>query len=477
MADDNKIKDRLPHSEEAEKAVIGCLLQDNNTIEEVFANINADMFYDDRLRAIFIGIGELRKEGSDVDRITAKDKSKPILYRNMKEKTQGVREKAKQIEGYDETSLSDEFFVDILSGAAYDTNVMSYCDIIRDKYVRRRSMSIAADILANCQSGEKTAEEICNVAQDEYYKLGTSNATNQYKKASDFVGQIFDEIVAAKNSKNGITGIATGYRNLDNETAGLQNSDMIVLAGRPGMGKTAFALNLAYNISAIQDKSVLFFSLEMGGSQLVKRLISAQSGVSGQSIRSGRVSDDDMARMVDSAIKLDDMKFYINEDTLLTIADFTNKCRKLKNSKEGLDIVFIDYLQLMKAGDNYKNASKRGFDNRQVEVAEISRNVKALAKELNIPIIALSQLSRDAESSTPKLSDLRESGAIEQDADIVLFIHREKDKEGVESDNTDLIIAKHRNGSTGKISFRFDKETTRFLEINDRTPIPSDARK
>lgn len=453
--------ERLPKNIEAEKAVIGCLLQDNNTIEEVFATITADMFYSGPLRAIFSSIGELRREGLDVDKITVKDR------------VNSIKKKAKELEGYDEETLNDKFFIDILENAAFDTNVISYCNLIKDKYLLRESIKVASTIIDNCRSGEKKADEICIEAQDEYFKLATNNNNQVYHRAGDYIKPIFKDIERAATAKNGITGVETGFKELDGYTSGFQNSDMIVLAARPAQGKTTLALNLAYNICSRDNKSVLFFSLEMSAIQLVKRLVSSLSFVPSQKMRTGKMSDDEMRNLIDGAVELAGKKLFIRDGSLLTIADLRSECIKVK-TKEGLDIVFIDYLQLMVAGDNYKNANKNGFMSRQEEVAAISRNIKGLAKELNIPIVALSQLHREAEnrSGPPQLSDLRESGAIEQDADIVMLIHK-PDKE--DDQRVDIILAKHRNGNTGVVNLKFNKDTTRFTEWDKKTDIPSNV--
>jgi replicative DNA helicase len=232
------------------------------------------------------------------------------------------------------------------------------------------------------------------------------------------------------------------------------------------MGKTTFSLNLAYNICGKSDLSVAFFSLEMTSAQLVKKVIADLSGVSNTAMRSGRIGDEGMNDLLEAARQLEGKRFFINDNSYLTIADLRNKCMKIQR-REGLDIVFIDYLQLMHAGTNYRNSgnSKNGFQSRQEEIAEISRNIKGLAKDLNVPIIALSQLSREVENrkdAVPQLSDLRESGAIEQDADIVMFLSRPS-KEELE-DGINLTFAKHRNGMTGTLSFKFDKATSSFKE-------------
>lgn len=467
--------DRLPHDIKAEKAVIGCLLQNNDMIDEVFATITADMFYSRPLRAIFLSIGDLSKAGTDVDKITVRDRLLSKLSGSMQDKVNNIKQRAKELEGYDEKTLDDNFFIDLLEDAAYNTNVISYCNIIKNKYLLRQAIEKASKIISDCRVGDKSAIEICNEAQDDYFNLGMSDDKKAYHRISDYTKQIFEKIVTAADAKHGITGVETGYKSLDSYTAGFQNSDMIVLAARPGVGKTTFALNLAYNICSISDKSVLFFSLEMGGIQLATRVLSSISFVESSKIRTGNLSDTDMRNLIDASYDFENKKLFIRDSTLLTIADLRNECMKVK-MKEGLDIVFIDYLQLMVAGDNYKNANKNGFMSRQEEVAAISRNIKALAKDLNIPIVALSQLHREAEnrSGAPQLSDLRESGAIEQDADIVMLIHR-PNKEDSQDPRVDVALAKHRNGSTGTINFRFDKGTTRFSEWDNKTEIPSNV--
>ena len=465
----NKIsEDRMPHNYEAERAVVGYLLQynDPDVFDEVFSMISADMFYDERLKAVFESIFDLRNEGVYVTEITAKNKAIAQVQANAyKENQKNIKENAKQKSGLNELSLSDEFFDELMDETVVIGSIKSLCEIIKNKYLLRRSISLSNSIIAKCRAEDINAELVCNEAQDDFFKLGSTNQTKTYKRADELIKPIFDEIDAAYNSKNGITGVQTNFRGLESYTGGLQKSDMIVLAGRPGMGKTTFALNLAYNICK-NDKTVLFFSLEMNDIQLVKRVISSLSFVSSDNIRTGKLTDEDITSIVNGAKELYGKKFFISENTLLTIADLRNICHKLKVREKALDIVFIDYLQLMEPGSNYKNSNKNGFMSRQEQIAAISRNIKALAKELNVPIVALSQLSREAEQKDePQLSDLRESGAIEQDADIVLFINKsKKNEEDANSDKTDIIIAKHRNGSTGTVSLRFDKATTRFAE-------------
>ena len=469
MADSvlEKASQRIPHNIEAERAVIGCLLQDNSVIDEVFATITSDMFYDFLNKAVFISIGAIKREGENADKITAKDEAKVTIRNYMSEQAKKIRNKAKELSGISEDSLSDDFFLKILDDAAFSTNVMSYCNLIKEKYILRSAIETASRIIEECQIGDRPAEEICNIAQDDFYRLSTSSGEKKYVRADELISDIFDDLEIAINSKDGITGVKTSYKQLDSITSGFQKTDMIVLAGRPGNGKTTFALNLAYKICGKYDKSVAFFSLEMTDAQLVKKVISDLSGVPTSDMRAGRIGQKDMDALVEAARQLSGKKFFINDNSYLTIAELRNKCMKIQKNEGGLDIVFIDYLQLMHAGTNYRNSnnSKNGFLSRQEEIAEISRNIKGLAKELKVPIIALSQLNREVDSrknATPLLSDIRESGAIEQDADIVMFLSKSDDENAM--DSTILTIAKHRNGSTGQIGFRFDKATSSFSE-------------
>ena len=470
MAEEFKNLDgRLPHSMDAEKAVIGYLLYYNDSFDEVFAEVSADMFYDERLKAIYSSMLDLKNAGTYIDKVTVKNKTIENVNA-FSENIKNIKKNAQEKSGLTETSLNDEFFNELIDSAAVSASLKSYCQIIKNKYVLRQAIKYSNNVIARCQSGESSAIEICNDAQLNFFNLSSNGGNKSYRRAGEYILPIFDDIDRAVNSKNGITGVATNFRSLDSYTGGFQPTDMIVLAGRPGQGKTTFALNLAYNISE-NMKNVLFFSLEMGGKQLVKRILSALSFVSSDNMRTGKISMDDMRVIMEKSAEIAKKNIFIYDNTLLTIADLRNECMKMK-TKEGLDIVFIDYLQLMVAGDNYKNSNKNGFMSRQEEVAAISRNIKALAKELEVPIIALSQLSRDAENKErPQLSDLRESGAIEQDADMVLIIHKPKSENGEVSDRTDINIEKHRNGSTGTINLRFDRSTTRFTEWDRNTNV------
>ena len=482
-----KASNRMPHDVEAERAVIGYLLLNSDSIDEIFATLSSDMFYDFLNRVVFHSIGALAYDGEVTDAITTKDESK-IRVRNIineskekffrKSKTEvvsGIRIKANELDGVTEDSLTDDYFAELLESAAYATNVKSYCKIVREKYILRKAIEKANEIIDKCRAEDLDADAICNEAQDDFYKLSSTNNDKSYVRACELVPEVFEDIDKAVKSIDGITGIKTSFPSLDDVTAGLQRTDMIVLAGRPGHGKTTFALNLAVNMCADSGYKVAFFSLEMNNKQLVKKVLADLSGVSSDNMRSGRISDKGMQDLLVAAKRIDKKNFFLEDNSYLTIADLRNKCTKIKNQEKGLDIVFIDYLQLMHAGTNYRNSgnSKNGFASRQEEIAEISRNIKALAKDLDVPIVALSQVSREVENrkdQIPQMSDLRESGAIEQDADIIMFLSK-SNKEN-EEDRTNLNIAKHRNGSTGMLSFKFDKSTSKFSDWDNTTNVP-----
>lgn len=482
-----KASNRMPHDIEAERAVIGYLLLNGDSVDEIFATISSDMFYDFLNRVVFHSIGALAYDGEVADTITTKDEAKTRVRNVIKESKNrflrktpievinGIRVKANELDGVTEDSLTDDYFAELLDDAAYATNVKSYCKIVREKYILRQAIEKSNEIIDKCRAEELAPDAICNEAQDIFYKLSSTNNDKSYVRAFELVPEVFADLDEAAKSPNGITGIKTGFSSLDHVTAGLQRTDMIVLAGRPGHGKTTFSLNLAVNMCADSNYNVAFFSLEMTNKQLVKKVLADLSGVSSNDMRSGRVSEKGMEDLFVAAKRIDKKNFFLKDNSYLTIADLRNECLKMQRNENGLDIVFIDYLQLMHAGTNYRNSgnSKNGFASRQEEIAEISRNIKALAKELNVPIVALSQVSREVENrkdQVPQMSDLRESGAIEQDADIIMFLSK-SNKEN-EEDVTNLNIAKHRNGSTGNLSFKFDKSTSKFSDWDSKTNVP-----
>lgn len=452
---------RIPHNVEAERSVIGCLIQNNGLIDEALATINHEMFYDPIYRAMFKSIAELKSTGFTIDKVTLKDKVEPKAQGSVTEKINSIRQKVVE-QGFDATRLDDSFFADILRSVPITSNIKDYCNIVKEKYILRKTISLCEDVILDCRDGRKDTQEILNSAQGELFKYAKTTDQKDYVRLDSLINEVLDDIAAAGKTKDGITGIRTGFKRIDNLTAGLQKSDMIVIAARPSQGKTAFALNLAYNISKINNQNVMFFSLEMSKKQLLMRIIAMESALSSDALRSGRLGDEDWRNLISSTGRINGTNIYVDDSNDITIAELKNKCKKLK-SEGKLDVVIIDYLQLMHAGA-ISGSMRQTFSGRQEEVAEISRGIKGLAKDLEIPIIALAQLNRGAEKEkVPQLSDIKESGAIEQDADIVMLINH-PDPEDMPK--TQLIFAKHRNGRTDTIELRFDRATTRFNEYD-----------
>lgn len=468
---ENELKNaelRTPHSVEAERSVISCLLQNNTLVDVVFASIDSDMFYDPMYRAMFRAIGELRDKGFGIDKITLKDKVKSNADQII-ENIGDIKRKVTE-QGFDTTRLNDEFFVDLINAAPITSNVLDHCKMIKDKYILRKAIEISERLIIDCKTGDKDTKTLLNDAQGELFKYSKTTSSKDYDRIGSSIKEVLSKIEAASKTPDGITGVRTGYRMLDSRTSGFQNGNMIVLAARPGVGKTAFAMNLAYNICKKENQRVLFFSLEMGRDELLMRAISMETAISSSLLRKGNISQNQWTELINGAKRINNTNIYIDDNPYLTIAELRNKCMKFHSEIDDTkvkDIIIIDYLQLMHAGMNVKNSSTKGFGSRQEEVAEISRNIKAIAKELNVPIIALSQLSRASEErKRPQLSDLRESGAIEQDADIVMLIHSDRNNPDAEDkDKTEIIFAKHRNGETGVNYFKFDNQTTRFSEL------------
>ena len=471
--DSNEIENRMPHNIEAEKSIISCILQDNSLVDEAFAIVTPDMFYDPLNRALFESIIELKTTGSSIDKITLKDKAdtksdtKEIftLVNNIRTKI--------EIKGFDKERLSDEFFIDIIRSTPLSSNIGEYCRIVKDKYILRKTIKTCEQAIIDCRKNEIPTKEILGDAQSKLFDYSTESAKDTYRKIDEGIVRVISRMEEAAKTPDGITGVRTGFTSMDARTAGFQKGTMNVLAARPGIGKTAFAINMAYNMSKKFNQNVLYFSLEMTLDELLMRVMSIETGISGTKLkRASLLNQKDWGDIRDGIANIKGTSLFVDDYQYLTIADLRNRSLKLANDlnrqNKKLDIIFIDYLQLMHAGDNYKNASKKLILNREQEVAEISRNIKALSKELEIPIIALAQLNRGSEEKKrPQLSDLRDSGAIEQDADIVMLIHSNRNDPDAEDKNrTEIIFAKHRSGEVGTNFFRFDNTTTQFNELD-----------
>lgn len=495
MVNEFSKQERLtPHNYDAERGVIGCLLQNNNLVDEATSIIDSDMFFEPIYAALFKSIIELKSTGYVIDEITLKDKTIPkAAGTSISDKIKSIRKKVAD-EGFDVTRLTDDFFAEILNSAVVSSNISHYCNIVKEKYLLRKTIELGEKICQDCREGNKSIQEICEYGQNTLFDFSKTSGQKTYRKVSDLISEALDDIEKAAKAPGGITGVRTGFKDMDRLTSGFQDSDMIVLAARPSQGKTSFALNLAYNISKINKQYVMFFSLEMSAKQLLKRLLAMESGIDGQTIRSGQLTDTEWTKLAASTKIITGTNIFVDDDSYLTIAQFRNKCKKLdaelrkkRGEEKGIDIVIVDYIQLMHAGADFKNGDRiTGFSSMQEELSEISRNIKAIAKELNIPVIALAQLNREVDKSKntePKLSDIKGSGAIEQDADIVMMIHRPQNKEensfgmgdyqnnNYNDNETDIIFAKHRNGSTETIKLKFDKATTRFEDMDEKRNV------
>ncbi len=424
--DEALLKRVMPHSIQAEQSVIGAMIMDKDAISVACETVGLtkDDFYNKNYGALFEAIAELYNEGKPVDDITIAEKI-------------GDKNVPKEIASRD--SLRE-----IIQAVPTSANIKNYAEIVYEKAMLRRMIKMTEEIANNCYAESDTVGNLLDDTEQRVFKLLQSKGSSDYVPISEVVREALDRIELASASTDGITGISTGFADLDRRTSGLQNSDLILVAARPSMGKTAFVLNLAQNMFK-NGKTVLIFSLEMPKVQLVNRLLAQEGRIDGQKIMSGRLDEKDYDSLIEAADVVGHSRLIIEDKSGITIPEMRSKCRKYK-LEHNIDIIMIDYLQLM-------NGSGRS-ESRQQEISEISRALKGLARELNVPVIALSQLSRAVESRTdhrPMLSDLRESGAIEQDADIVMFLYRDDyyNPESPEKGVTEIITAKQRNGPVG----------------------------
>lgn len=434
------IKRIMPHSTEAEQAVVGAMLMNRDAVLVASEIISGEDFYQKTYGILFDGMVELFHEGKPVDLIT--------LQEHLKEKNVPP-----EISGM-------EYARELLSGVQTSANVKFYAQIVSEKATLRRLIKINEEIANTCYLENKPLDEILETTEKQVFSLVERGNMQEFVPIKQVVLNALDNIERASKTKGHVTGIPTGFIDLDYKLSGLQPSDLILIAARPSMGKTAFALNIAQHVAFRQKKAIAVFSLEMSKEQLVNRLFSLESNVDAQVLRTGNLKDSDWEKLIEGAGTIGKSKLIIDDTSGISIAEMRSKCRKYK-LEQGLDLIIIDYLQLM------SGSSKRSNESRQQEISEISRSLKGLARELNVPVIALSQLSRAVESRTdkrPMLSDLRESGAIEQDADVCMFIYREDYyKPDTEDKNiAEIIIAKQRNGPIGTVRLAWMPQYTKF---------------
>ena len=439
--DEALIKRVPPHSIEAEQSVVGAILMDRDAITVAAEIICGDDYYQKADGVIFDSVVELFNEGKPVDLITLQNR---------------LREKA-----VPEEISSLEFVRDLVTAVPTSANVKYYAEIVSEKATLRRLIKMNEAIADECYQGQEPLEAILERTEKQVFELVQNRGGNgEYVPIKQVVLNALEKIEKASKSKGTVTGIPTGFIDLDYKTSGLQPSDLILVAARPSMGKTAFVLNIAQHVAFKQNRTVAIFSLEMSKEQLVNRLFSLESYVDAQLLRTGNLKDSDWEKLIEGAGTIGRSNLIIDDTPGISISEMRSKCRKYK-MEHNLELIIIDYLQLMSGSVGGRNES------RQQEISDISRSLKALARELSVPVIALSQLSRAVEQRPdhrPMLSDLRESGAIEQDADVVMFIYRDdyynKDTEHV--NEAEIIIAKQRNGPIGTVTLTWLPQYTKF---------------
>ncbi|TAL14497.1 replicative DNA helicase [Patescibacteria group bacterium] len=432
-----------PQNLDAEKSLLGAVLIDEETLADISEHVTFKDFYEKRHAIIFAGMMRLYEKHKPVDLLT--------LTEELKRKNE----------------------IELIGGSAYITELTNYvptaahaeayAELVAQKAVRRRLIKASGEISELGYNEDTTTQELLEKAEAELFSVSDQSLKQDLVSIESILTESFDRMEELHRNKGTLRGVRTGYRDLDNMTAGLQRSDLIILAARPAMGKTTLVTNLAYNVATIAKQPVLFFSLEMSKEQLVDRMLADASGVDAWNIRTGNLSDDDFSKLSEAMGEMAEAPIFIDDTPGMTVLEIRTKARRAMH-EQPLGLIIVDYLQLMQG-------SGRGDGNRVQEVSEISRGLKLVARELNVPVIALSQLSRSVESRSPQipqLADLRESGSIEQDADIVMFIYREAyyNPETERENLTDLIIAKHRNGPTGKIELYFHPERLRFMSLD-----------
>ena len=434
-----------PHDEDAEQAVLGSMLTDNDAVMAAVEVLKEDAFYREDNKIIYQAILNLYSKSEPIDIITLKDELESMG-------------KFEQVGGF-------EYLASLPDKVPTTANVQKYIKIVEEKSVLRNLIKTANEIIELGYNPTEDVEDIMDGAEKKIFDIMQSKNTKSYTPIKDVLVESFTNLEKLYNQKQHVTGVPTQFYDLDDKTAGLHGSELILVAARPAMGKTAFALNIATNAALRANVPVAIFSLEMSKDQLVNRMLGSEAMVDSNKVRTGKLDEEDWTKLAEAIGPLSEAGVYIDDTPGISVMEIRTKCRKLKMEKN-IGLVVIDYLQLI-SGSNKRNGS------REQEISEISRSLKVLAKELNVPVIALSQLSRAVEQRDdhrPMLSDLRESGAIEQDADIVMFLYRDDyyNKESAEKDIAEVIIAKQRGGSTGTVKLYWMGNYTKFVNIERR---------
>lgn len=439
-------KNEPPQNLEAEASLLGAILIDGDAIVKIADIVRASDFYDPRHQRIYTAAIQLYEKRSPIDVLTLSDQLKS--------------------EGELDTIGGAGYLTELTNFVPTAAHVDQYAEIVAQKSIRRRLIKASQDIVGLGFDESKGLRELIEQAETRLFEVSQEHVKQNVTSLEAILAESFDRLDELHKDKNKLRGLPTGYKDLDNILAGLQRSDLFVLAARPSMGKTALALNIAHNVAVKSQQPVLIFSLEMSKEQLVDRLLALESGVDAWALRTGNLTDADFEKLGHAMGALSEAPIYIDDTPSITVSDLRTKARREAHQRQ-LGLIIVDYLQLMMGGRYGSDA------NRVQEVSEISRGLKGVARELNVPLVALSQLSRSVESRSPQipqLADLRESGSIEQDADVVAFIYREEfyNPETDRKNITDILIKKHRNGPTGGVELYFDREKQRFRSLDSR---------
>ncbi len=438
--DENILTRVVPHSAEAEQSIIGSMLRDKDAVVAASEMLSPEDFYQRQYSIMYEAMLELFNEARPVDLVTLTEK---------------LRQKDVPAEVTDMDNVKN-----IMMSVPTSANIRYYCNIVKEKSILRKLIKTNEDIANMCYAGKDDVEDILGETEKRIFDLLQSRNTREFTPIEQVAMQVLKNIEKASRQKSPITGVPTGFTDLDYKTAGLQKSDLILIAARPSMGKTAFVLNILDYVGVRKGLPAMVFSLEMSKEQLVNRMLSMESLIDADKLRKGTLTDDDWGTLIESIDKVAGANIVIDDTPGISVSELRSKCRKVKLEK-GLSIIMIDYLQLM-------TGSGRGTDSRQQEISDISRSLKGIAREMDCPVVALSQLSRAVEQRPdhrPMLSDLRESGAIEQDADIVMFLYRDDyyNKDTEHPNEAEVIIAKQRNGPIGTVTLMWQPEYTRFV--------------
>lgn len=440
--DENVIRRIQPHNNDAEKSVIGSMLMDRDVISDVADLLSREDFYNAQYGILFENMVELYNEGRPVDLVTLSDRLK------MKDVPEDI--------------CSPSFIGEIMSEVVTSANAKNHAQIVQDKAVLRRLITLSEGITNDCFSDSDKVENILEDAEGKIFRLVQNrNGSSDFTPVSQIVVNVIGEIEEAARNKGKVTGLSTGFTDLDNMLTGLHGGELLLVAARPAMGKTAFVLNIAHDLAVVHKKPCAIFSLEMSKEQLISRMIAIDAMVDSKSMKLGNMPDEDWDKVIESVDDIARAPLFIDDNSSITVSELRSKCRKLKQT-QNIELIIIDYLQLM--------SSNRPVESRQQFISDVSRALKNIARELNVPVIALSQLSRAVDGRTdhkPVLSDLRESGAIEQDADVVMFIYRDEyynPETTTKPQTAEIIIAKQRNGETGSIDLRWIGKYTKFAD-------------